>query len=213
MKMSLFNELIQFILMMTTKYKIDDSHGITHSFNILHQTKNIYDDECIQHPYLREQEKVIFISSLIHDMCDKKYMDERKGMKEITEFLSNTQCVSQNEIEKIQTIVETISYSKVRKTGFPALHEYQLAYHIVREADLLCAYDVDRCMVFHLYNNTANIEDAFQTAVNLFDERVFKHCEHGLILLDYTKTQIPALEQQCHLRFASWRNILLKKTF
>ena len=38
------------------------------------------------------------------------------------------------------------------KNGFPDMGEYQTAYNIVREADLLCAYDFDRCMIYQMYN-------------------------------------------------------------
>jgi hypothetical protein len=206
-RMNLLNELIKFILLTTTKHKIDDSHGISHSFNILHYTNHIYQDELTKHDYLIDQEKVIFISALVHDMCDKKYMDEKEGLKEITEFLSNTCHISPKETDTIKSIIETMSYSKVIKNGFPSLGEYQLAYHVVREADLLCAYDVDRCIMFHLYNKTEDIGMALETAENLFNNRVYKHNEHGLILLDYTKKMVTPLEAQCMARMGTWRNI------
>jgi len=205
--MYLLNECVKFILFMTQKHKIDDSHGISHSFNILHYTNHIYQDESLRNPQLREQENVIFIASLIHDMCDKKYMKEEEGMISIIDFLKKK--ISDEEIICIKTIIETMSYSKVIKNGFPELGEYQLAYHIVREADLLCAYDVDRCMIFHLFNSTENnIENAFQTAEQLFDSRVFTHRENGLILLDYTKKMVPLLETQSIMRMNTWRQIM-----
>ena len=39
-------------------------------------------------------------------------------------------------------IVDTMSYNKVITSGFPYHGEYQRAYHIVREADLLAGYDL-----------------------------------------------------------------------
>jgi hypothetical protein len=193
---------------MTTKYNIDDSHGISHSFDILHHTNNIFIEECKLNQNLKEQENIVLISSLLHDMCDKKYMNETDGIEEIKNFLKDTYCISDKEIDVIKTIIETMSYSKVAKNGFPQLNEYQTAYHIVREADLLCAYDVDRCMIYHLYKHNTDLEKAFLTAEQMFENRIFKHQEHGLILLTYTKNIIPMLENQAIMKLHSWKSIL-----
>jgi len=203
---TLFDKIIQFILYMTSKYKIDDSHGISHSFDILHHTYELYREECEKNPELQNQEKIIYISALLHDVCDKKYMNEEQGMNEIIEFLSERDLDS-NEITIIRRIIETMSYSKVIKNGFPDLGEYQLAYHIVRESDLLCAYNVDRCIIFHLHNQTKNIEQAILNAETLFQERVFKHQENGLILLNYSKRMIPFLENQSMVRLERLKKI------
>ena len=51
--------------------------------------------------------------------------------------------IASEKLDIIFQIITTMSYSTVKKNGFPSLNEYQLAYHIVREADLLAAYDID----------------------------------------------------------------------
>jgi len=68
-----------------------------------------------------------------------------------------------------------MSYSKVKKQGFPSLGKYQLAYHIVREADLLTAYDFDRCMIYHMSKNNSNVREAYYNAEELFHNRVLRH--------------------------------------
>jgi len=212
--MLFLTEIIQFIMYMTVKYNIDDSHGISHSFDILHFVNEIYDDECLKNPKLKEQENIIFISALLHDMCDKKYMKEDNGMREIQTFLekldSSSGSLKPLEVEMIQTIIQTMSYSKVKKQGFPDLEEYQTAYHIVRESDLLCAYDVDRSMIFHLYNETKNMDSAYECALDLFYNRVFKHEEDNLILLDTTKRLIPELKAKSLFRLNSWKKIITR---
>jgi hypothetical protein len=213
--MLFLTEIIQFIMYMTTKYNIDDSHGISHSFDILHFANEIYDEECLKNPELKEQENIIFISALLHDMCDKKYMkDENEGMREIRTFLEDldsSKCsLKPLEIEMIQTIIATMSYSKVKKQGFPDLGKYQTAYHIVRESDLLCAYDVDRSMIFHLYNETKSMESAYECALDLFYNRVFKHEEDNLIFLDTTKLLIPELKAKSLFRLHHWKKIITR---
>ena len=42
-----------------------------------------------------------------------------------------------------------MSYSKVKVHGYPELGDYQLAYHIVRESDLLTAYNIPRSIVYN----------------------------------------------------------------
>lgn len=200
------NKVIEFILQTTKKYNIDDSHGISHSFNILHYTRNILEHEIKRNAYLETQTKVIFVSALLHDMCDKKYTDEDKGMCEIVEFLSMNEFI-ERDIESIKNIIGSMSYSKVSEKGFPDLGEYQLAFHIVREADLLCAYDVDRCIIFHLYNRNIDIQNAIEIADKLFQERVYKHEEDGFITLEYSRQQIPALVKKSQNQFNHWKSI------
>ena len=76
MNMKLFNELSKFILHTSSKFKIDDSHNIIHSMNVLHFAHNIYEHELPIHPGLKDHKNIIYLSATLHDMCDNKYMDE-----------------------------------------------------------------------------------------------------------------------------------------
>ena len=79
-----------------------------------------------------------------------------------------------------------MSYSTVKKNGFPNLQEYQLAYNIVREADLLTSYDFDRCIIYNMMkNNNNNYYESFDDALNLFENRVFKYHEKKLFITKY----------------------------
>jgi len=103
-----------------------------------------------------------------------------------------------------------MSYSKVKKNGFPELGEYQHAYHIVREADLLCAYDFDRCMIFHMHSQNIGIENAFNDSRKLFNIRVLKHNDDELFITDYSKKQSKILEPIARERIEQWRKLLKK---
>jgi len=154
------------------------------------------------------QEKVAYISAAIHDMCDKKYMNEEDGIDQITSFLKED--VTVEEMDVVKKIISTMSYSKVKKNGFPDLGDWQNTYHCVREADLLCAYDFDRSMIYHMSKGECNIEEAFINAEQLFHNRVFKHKSDGLFVSDFAKCKSIILERNARNRILNWRNIIHK---
>ena len=148
--MRLISKLTEFILLMSKKYNIDESHNIIHSLNVLNYAHTIYGTEIHkpQNHFLKEHEKIIYVSALLHDIADKKYIDEQEGIEEINNFLIDK--VKPTELNIILQIISTMSYSTIKKNGMPDLGQYQLAFNIVREADLLTAYDFDRCMIYNL---------------------------------------------------------------
>ena len=210
--MTIFSILFQFVMNTVAKYKIDESHGLSHAFQVLTQANSIYESEVIKIPELKEHEKVIYIAAIVHDMCDDKYMSTATGLDTIELFLSTIDDfkLTQSEIKAVRNIINTMSYSKVKKNGFPELGEYQHAYHIVREADLLCAYDFDRCMLYHMHSQNTGIENAFNDSKQLFDVRVFKHNDDGLFTTDYSKKQSKIMEPQSRERMEHWRKLLEK---
>jgi hypothetical protein len=207
--MKLLESIIRFVMLTTKQHTIDESHGIIHSFNTLHNAHNIFQAERFKHPEMIPHEQVIYISSAIHDMCDKKYMDETENLQKIENFL--TPHISKGETNAIYDIINTMSYSKVKKKGFPDLGKYQTAYHVVREADLLAAYDFDRAIIYNLYNKHNDIEGAYDESVELFNKRVLMHEEDNLFTFDYTKQNSIYLKQQSLIRIKQWKNII--KTF
>jgi len=215
--MSLLTKLFNFVLLCVSKYNIDESHGLSHAMNILTCANKIYTTEVKKQPSLKHQEKIIYVSSILHDMCDKKYMDQQEGMNEINNFIAtlkdnkDIQIVTDKEKEVINKIITTMSYSYVKKNGFPDLGEYQTAYNIVREADLLCAYDFDRCMIYQMYNKNYPLDDAFKDAVKLFDVRMFKHYDDGLLLTEYAKNNYKMMEHTSKLQITQWKKLLAKK--
>jgi hypothetical protein len=211
--MSLLSKLVHFVLLTTKKYDIDESHGLSHSMNVLQYSNKIYENEIENYPILKNQEKLIYVSAVLHDMCDKKYVDESSGLKEIEEFLQSENALTPTEINMSKQIMATMSYSKVKQYGYPIMGGYQKAYHIVREADLLTAYDFDRCMIYQMNKNGGNLEDAFKNANELFESRVLRHNDDGLFLFDYSKKESLVLHQLALQRINSWKKILIRPGF
>lgn len=206
--MKLLNDLLLFILTISNKFNIDESHDISHSMDVLHHVNNIYQQQVYIFPPLKKHERVIFISALLHDMCDKKYMDEKDGIDEICKFLKPR--ITNVELNLVEKIIQTMSYSKVKEVGFPKFDEVDetWAYHVVREADLLSAYDFDRCMIFQIKKKQGDMESSFNVAENLFNNRVLKHYDDGLLLTEYSKINYLSLHNNAIQRINTWKQIL-----
>ncbi len=103
-----------------------------------------------------------------------------------------------------------MSYSTIKKYGFPNLGEYQLAYNIVREADLLASYDFDRCIMYQMLKNNDSYDKSFIDALNIFDNRVLKYNEDGLFRTEYGQRLSERLHNNALKRISNLRCFLRK---
>ena len=212
--MSFFVKLFQIVNILSSKYNIDESHGIIHSMQILHYAHDIYENEKMNFPILQseQQKNIIYTAAILHDMCDKKYVDENVGILEIQNkwnslFLEEKDY--ENTLEIATKIMSTMSYSKVKKIGFPTdLGDYEIAYHIVREADLLCAYDFDRSMIYHIRKDNCNILDAYHNAHSIFTDRILRHNIDNLFITEYGKKKSLQLHIQSIQQLMTWKKLL-----
>ena len=103
-----------------------------------------------------------------------------------------------------------MSYSKVNKNGFPKIKnkEYLLAYHIVREADLLAAFNFDRAIIYSLLCTKQNIRDAYNITFDLFNKRMFKHMDDNLYITEYSKNIDSELRINANQQINNWKKIL-----
>ena len=173
------------VMVLCKKFNIDESHSLKHSMEVYNFALRIYESELHMNAYLEEQKDIIVLAAILHDTIDKKYVAEEDGIEEIRKYLNGV--VTVEKLDIIFQIITTMSYSTVKKKGFPLLGDYQLAYHIVREADLLAAYDIDRCIMYSMYTKNANYSEALDMAIVLFDNRVLKHRKDKLFVTNYSK--------------------------
>lgn len=195
---------------MTKKYNIDSSHSEGHSMAILRFADEIYRSQLDLFPYLESQTNVIYSAAVLHDMCDKKYMLQDQGIVEIEDFLQNH--LTTEETYYTKRIIETMSYSTVKKNGYPDLGDYQMAYHVVREADLLCAYDFDRCMIYRM-NQGSDLTTSYVDALHLFKNRVFNYNSDKLLISKYAQKQSIPLTTNAIKQMGTWQRILKKTNF
>jgi hypothetical protein len=167
------------------QFSIDESHALRHSMDVFHFANNIYESEIYVNPFLKEQKNVIMCSAILHDMCDKKYIDEKTGINEMNNFMQNY--IDHDDLNVINKIISSMSYSTVKKNGYPNLGNYNLAYHIVREADLLAGYDMERCIIYQMYQHCDSYIDSLDRANNLFQSRILRYIEEELFVTDYSK--------------------------
>ena len=194
----------ELVMVLCKKFNIDESHSLKHSMEVYNFALRIYEDEKIMNPYLEQQKDIIVLAAILHDTIDKKYVSEELGIKEIRDQMESY--VKSEKLDVIFQIITTMSYSTVKKNGFPLLGEYQLAYHIVREADLLAAYDIDRCIMYSMYMKSANYLEALDAAIVLFDHRVLKHRQDKLFVTGFSKK----LSIQLHKKAKKDIDILLR---
>ncbi len=175
----------ELVMILCKKFNIDESHSLKHSMEVYNFALRIYESEVAMNAYLEQQKDIIVLAAILHDTIDKKYVAEADGIEEIRQFLDGY--VTPEKLGIIFQIITTMSYSTVKKNGFPLLGDYQLAYHIVREADLLAAYDIDRCIMYSMYTKNSNYTEALDAAIVLFEHRVFRHRKDRLFVTNYSK--------------------------
>jgi len=204
--MNLINKGFKYVIDTCKQYNIDESHALKHSMDVFGYAKKIYDTELNKNLFLEKQKNIIFMAAIGHDMCDKKYMDEQKGILNYKSYLSSD--MSSQDLEIMGKIINTMSYSKVKINGYPNLGEYQLAYHIVREADLLAAYDLDRCIIYKIYHGNLEYDSALKDAFKLFDTRVLKMREDKLFETKYSKKESLKLHKNAIINLNNLKSII-----
>jgi len=204
--MKLLPTLFRFVQLTSMKHNIDESHSIGHSMEVLHNVHEIYINTMFKHPELKDQESVIYTSAIIHDMCDKKYLNQTDGIYQINDLLKHK--MNYRDIEITDKIISTMSYSTVKKVGYPDLGKYQMAYHIVREADLLTAYDFDRSIIYHMYKTDGDFLKSYDNAIDLFEKRVLRHHIDELFITDFSKRKGQELHTKSLAQIASWKKIM-----
>jgi hypothetical protein len=188
------NRAFQFVIINSEKYHIDESHALRHSMDVYHFASQIYNSEVETHPYLEKQQSVIYGSAILHDMCDKKYMDEKYGLLDIREYMKDY--MTKDDLHTMSNIISTMSYSKVKQVGFPNMGDHQLAYHIVREADLLAGYDVSRSIIYQMMHEKYKFVDSIGVANALFNSRIFTYIPDKLFVTDFSKQLSAKLHEQ-----------------
>ena len=203
--MNLINTGFKYVIETSKMFHIDESHALKHSMEVFGFAKKIYDSEVKTNVFLENHKQIIYMAAIGHDMCDKKYMDEKEGVDRYKNYLSTLMCPI--DLEIMGKIILTMSYSKVKKNGYPDLGDYQLAYHIVREADLLAAYDIDRCIIYKMYHDNMEYNNALTDAFLLFDNRVLKMREDKLFETEYSKSLSLKLHKKCQKDLENLKNL------
>jgi hypothetical protein len=191
---TLINYAFNYVIETSKLYNIDDSHSLRHSMEVFNFANQIYNQEIIYNPELINQKNIIMCSAIIHDMCDNKYVEESKGLIHINNHFKNL--IIDEDLHIINSIISTMSYSTVKKNGYPELNTFNKAFHIVREADLLAAYDVERCILYQMIHNQIDYQNSLEYVKLLFKDRILKYIENNL----FTSTFSLSLAKELHIK-------------
>jgi hypothetical protein len=202
--MRLLTTLLRFVQYTSLKNNIDESHGLGHAMDVLHYTHKIYLEQRIICPELLEQESIFYSAAILHDMYDHKY--ENKNIPPLSTVLQYH--LKPYEINVVSKIINTMSLSKVKKEGFPELGAYQWAYHIVREADLLTSYDMDRAMIYDMYHSDGNVLSNYEHIIDIFETRINTYYKNNLFLTEYAKVNGHELYEKSIVQLANWKSII-----
>ena len=203
---NVINLAFKYVINTSKQFNIDESHSLKHSMDVFHTANQIYNSELIRNPYLSTQKTIIDVSAILHDMCDKKYVDEHQSVDEMNKYMQPY--ITTAEMVMVNTIISTMSYSTVTKNGFPVIPEYQLAYHIVREADLLCAFDPDRCIMYGMMKENMSYVDATKRAIPYLENRVLQYIDNKLFITDYSKEQSIILHKECKAKLDNLKQLV-----
>lgn len=188
-----YYNLIKYVSTVTNIYKIDRSHGIQHSVGTMLYAGNILNDYLSHGTHLIKglsqdtAALLINVAAFIHDMMDDKYIkeNERKNVEDKTKdliFSIKGFNDYSNIYESIMEIIDNMSYSKRQKSLKDGkdidLGDLQLALEIVRDADLLEGYKIDRCRQFSIHNkNKMTKKELNKEVYKIMSERVLKYLE------------------------------------
>ena len=180
---ALLDSAFQCVRELSVLYRIDESHSVKHSMDVLAFTMESYKFHVSRYTPLIHQQRVLYAAAVVHDMCDKKYVEEEVGLRAIHDYLHVH--LTPEEFNMLSRIITTMSYSRVRTYGYPELYEWQLGYHIVREADLLASYDMDRCILYGMYRENLPYTEALIRARTLYQNRVLRYISDGMFMTEY----------------------------
>lgn len=207
--MSQLEQIIKFINDTCLQYNIDDSHDLRHSLEALGWSEQLTKGRTLSPKSLQ----IIHLSCLLHDMCDKKYMDEAMGLDRIRTFLKDVLEVEEDILEAVVFIINTMSYSKVIKYGYPQFteeeKEIEYCYHVVRNSDLLCSYDPERCINYQIRCGGSR-KEGIKKMLELFDNRILKLIDNNYINLDESKVYAIELHDKVLVELEKYKKELLE---
>lgn len=187
--LSLIPMVEKFVQEKSQYYKIDLSHNLHHSLQVKELGFVIAERD--YHLNTRQKE-ILYLSCMLHDMCDAKYIPRVQGILDVSNFMRNKCCVSMLTHDAVMEIITSMSYSQIVQpdgnVDYPAWlsteqNGWGEVFHIARQADLLTSYDVKR--MIHYKQEKLGFHyscDIYQDVVETVDARMSKLLEKELFI-------------------------------
>jgi HD superfamily phosphodiesterase len=190
---------LRLVKQLSSYYRIDQSHNEHHSREVLFWCNDLLQSERKTYPF--SYIKIIAQSAILHDMIDHKYSTEPSKIWDYLRTVNTPQ-----ETTVVMNIMSTMSYSKTLVDGvvrFPDWirqdKEYENAYHIVRQADLLSSYNLARMVE---YRQARNVSEPLirEEVVDMYKNRMARLVEHGLFVTGHAKERAGQLDAVTRLK-------------
>lgn len=167
----LFSSAFDFCASVCRTQGIDSSHNHQHMARVARMTERL-NDLCGR-TVGQDEKDVMILAAFTHDLCDHKYTDVGAGLEVVDRWLIQ-QPISDEQRRAVCRIISTMSYSKVKVDGYPSdLGKWTLAYHHTRIADLIDAYDIERCYTYQSHKHPEMTEkEKWRAVIDLFERRV-----------------------------------------
>ena len=186
---SLIPMVEKFVQERSQYYKIDLSHNLHHSLQVNELGFVIAERD--YHLNTRQKE-ILYLSCMLHDMCDAKYIPRVQGILDVSNFMRNRCCVSMLTHDAVMEIITSMSYNQIVKpdgtVDYPTWlstdqNGWAEVFHIARQADLLTSYDLKR-MIHYKQENLGSYYscDIYQDVIETVDIRMSKLLEKGLFI-------------------------------
>lgn len=170
-------------------YDIDSSHNLHHSLQVKELGLVIAErDYHLNH----RQREILYLSCMLHDMCDTKYTPRTQAILDISNFLTKKCYVSMLTHDAVMEIITTMSYSQIVKPDGKVEYPFWLmkekngwgeVFHITRESDLLTSYDLKRMIHYKHYKLGAIYScDIYDDVMNTYSSRMSKLLDKKLFV-------------------------------
>ena len=108
------------------------------------------------------------------------------------------------------TVYESLKdlFDKLISSDYQKISDNMKSFNKIREADLLAAYDFDRCMIYNMQKINPDFETTYRSASELFERRVLRHNDDNLFTTDYAKRKSLILHNEAVRRIKSWKRVL-----
>jgi HD superfamily phosphodiesterase len=180
------SDLVSYVDERCKTYGIDSSHDTSHALRV----KDLAVQFAQNDGSSDEETYVCILAAMLHDTIDKKYMREDEAANDVEQWLRGNGLRSEL-VSATMKIITNMSYSTCLKKKLKGMNPYPEdlgkftnAYHIVRHADLIDAYDPQRCYDYVLSKLTdqysTDQEQKDQVRVT-FDKRIFLYMSDGWI--------------------------------
>ena len=191
------NRLYEFVEQICKIYNIDESHDLRHAKDCVEVAHSL-----CEYNTTADEKEIITYAAALHDCVDKKYTNVAEANEKVHAFLRG-EGWPESRAQIVLNIINSMSYSTLNKAMvnntivFPDHGPYQHAYHIVRNADLLCSYRVERCYQYQRHiAPTMSEAEVWKRVDALFQKRVFKYVTNRWLNLPKAQARVPDLIQK-----------------